>query len=62
MKYPLQERLIDSRGKSPVYEEFKARFRRESMQPKQEVQVSNTANSSDEEQDNISEMYQSKFN
>jgi hypothetical protein len=32
LKYPLEQRIIDSRGKCPVYEEYKARMRRESMQ------------------------------
>ncbi len=30
LEYPLQERLIDSRGKSPAYEDFKDRLRYQS--------------------------------
>ncbi len=31
LEYPLQERLIDSRGKSPIYEEFKEKMKAESL-------------------------------
>jgi len=31
LEYPLQDRLIDSRGKSPIYEEFKDKMKAESL-------------------------------
>jgi hypothetical protein len=32
LEYPLQERLIDSRGKCPAYEEYKVKLKKEFAQ------------------------------